>query len=75
VKSFEADTVDKIILKNYAITNSIKEVTKILKEFGYENIDSHYVSSVIKGKPSDELHKILRAGYMKRTRTSRKQKK
>jgi hypothetical protein len=74
VETYEPDTIDKLIIKNYAITNKIKEVTKIINASGNEEIDTHHVSSVIRKKPIDELHKILRAGYMKKTRTSRKHK-
>jgi hypothetical protein len=38
VESYEADTLDKAIIKEYAFTNSIVEVTKRL------NVDRKYVT-------------------------------
>lgn len=71
VESYKADTVEKQIIKNYACTNSMAKVVKVMTDEGY-SVDHQYVSSVISGKPSDELHRIIRTGYMKRTKPSRK---
>lgn len=71
VDSYKADTVEKQIIKNYACTNSMAKVVRIMTDEGY-SVDYQYVSSVISGNPSDELHRIIRTGYMKRTKPSRK---
>ncbi|MGG3469223.1 hypothetical protein ABES02_17315 [Neobacillus pocheonensis] len=58
VESFEADTLDKAIIMEYAYTNSIIKVTENL------NIERDYALSVIKRKGQDELHKMMRSMYM-----------
>ncbi|MGG3471313.1 hypothetical protein ABES02_28065 [Neobacillus pocheonensis] len=74
-ENYEADTLEKFIIKEYAFTNSIEEITRILNRRGYtikgEPIGREYVSAVINGKSSDELHRMLKSGYLKRTKHSR----
>jgi hypothetical protein len=65
VESYRADTVVQSIIKEYAITNSIAKVTENL------NLDREYVTSVIKRRGSDELHKLVRSGYMYKTKPHR----
>jgi predicted DNA-binding ArsR family transcriptional regulator len=48
--------------ENTLMSNSPVEVTKNL------NIDREYVTAVIKRRGSDELHKLLRSGYLQRTK-------
>lgn len=78
VESYEASTIERQIIKEYAYTNSIQEVVVRFKERGAtlngDPISKEYVTSVIKGKPSDELHKELRQGYMLRTKHTRTRK-
>ncbi|PLR81835.1 hypothetical protein CVD25_15310 [Bacillus canaveralius] len=77
VESYEADTIDMLLIKEYAKTNSLKEAVSILNTRGYthtidgEPIDQQYAVSVIKGKTTDELHKILKSGYLLKTRKNR----
>lgn len=71
VETYEADTLEKRVIKNYACTNSMSKVVKLMTDEGH-SVDYQYVSSVISGKPSDELHRIIRTGYMKRTKPKRK---
>jgi hypothetical protein len=67
VESYEADTLEKLIIKEYAFENSIAEVVRVLERRGIKRngypVDYDYVRSVIKGKASDELHRMLRSGY------------
>lgn len=65
VEAYDADTLDKAILKEYAITNSIDEVSRRL------NTTKEYISTVIRRRGTDELHKLIRSGYMVRTRPHR----
>lgn len=71
VESYEADTLEKLIIKEYAYTNSIPEVIRILNSRGIE-VERQYILDVIKSKPKDELHKIVKTGYMIKTRPNRR---
>ncbi|CRK80320.1 hypothetical protein [Neobacillus massiliamazoniensis] len=66
VESYHADTLEKSIIKEYAITNSIQQVSNNL------GIDREFVTKVIKGRGKDELHKQMRSFYMLKTRSSRR---
>lgn len=76
VETYEADTLEKWIIKEYAYTNSLIKVVNRASELGYnkngDSIDRAYVTSVIRGKASDNLHKLIKSGYMKRIRKSKK---
>lgn len=65
VEEYQADTLERWIIKEYAYTNSITEVVKRANALG-KTLDLSYAKSVLKGKPSDELHRILRSGYFAR---------
>jgi phage tail protein X len=65
VEGYQADTLEKWIIKEYAYTNSITEVVKRANSKGI-SLDQAYAKSVLKGKASDELHKMLRSGYLAR---------
>ncbi|MDM5326821.1 hypothetical protein [Neobacillus sp. CF12] len=65
VEDYQADTLEKWIIKEYAYTNSITEVVKRANAQGMA-LDQAYAKSVLKGKPSDELHRMLRSGYLAR---------
>ncbi|PGT81582.1 hypothetical protein [Bacillus sp. AFS040349] len=71
VENYEANTLDKWIIKEYAYTNSVREVVSRADRKGMD-IDQEYAKSVIKGKPNDELHKILKSGYMARIKPNQK---
>jgi hypothetical protein len=62
VEEYQANTLEKWIIKEYAYTNSIIEVVKRANAKGM-TLDQAYAKSVIKGKASDELH---RTGYLAR---------
>ena len=64
-ESYKADTLEKQIIKEYAYTYSIEKVAKNL------NIDRKPVISTIRSKGVDELHKIVRSGYLLKTRPQR----
>jgi hypothetical protein len=78
VDNFEADTIEKKIIKEYAFTNNGSEIARIFEQRGItmsgKPITKEDVLSVIKGKANDELHKILKSGYLKRTKHSRSKK-
>lgn len=65
VAEYQADTLEKWIIKEYAYTNSITEVVKRANAKGI-TLDKAYAKTVFKGKASDELHRMLRSGYFAR---------
>jgi hypothetical protein len=75
VESFEADTLEKLIIKEYAFTNSIVEVVRILDRRGIKingrAIDKQDVLTVINSKAKDDLHRFVKSGYLSRTKHSR----
>ncbi len=70
VENYEADTLEKWIVKEYAYTNSIVEVVKRINDRGFtineRPVDKKYVTSILDGKIMDELHRFLRLGYRQR---------
>ena|SRR5699024_6629920 len=76
VEQYEADTLEKWIIKEYAYTNSMVEVVRRANAKGYTNngneVDKAYVVSVINGKTNGELHKILRTGYKLKIRPNKR---
>ena len=67
-ESYEADTLEKLIIKEYAYTNSINQVLKILEERGVlkdgRPVEKSDVVEVIKARGKDPLHQIIRRGYL-----------
>jgi hypothetical protein len=65
VEEYQADTLEKWIIKEYAYTNSITEVVKRANAKGMP-LDQAYAKSILKGKAGDELHRMLRSCYLAR---------
>jgi capsid portal protein len=65
VEEYQADTMEKWIIKEYVYTNGITEVVKRANAKGMA-LEQAYAKSVLKGKASDELHRMLRSGYLAR---------
>lgn len=66
VESYDADTLEKMVIKEYAYTNSITKVTNKL------NVEKKYVTAVIMQKGTDDLHKLIQhSGYMLKTKSQR----
>jgi phage tail protein X len=65
VEDYQADTLEKWIIKEYAYTNNITEVVKRANAKGI-TLDQDFAKSVLKGKASDRLHRVLKAGYLAR---------
>ena len=76
VENYEADTLEKWIIKEYAYTNSIVEVVKRISDRGFtineRRVDKKYVTSILDGKIMDELHRLLRLGYRQRIKPFKK---
>jgi hypothetical protein len=74
IDRYETNTLEKWIIKQYALTNSMKKITEIAEAEGITvdgaPLEQKHISSVIRGKgeKGDELHRILRSGYRRRVR-------
>ncbi|MFD0825838.1 hypothetical protein ACT8ZR_09185 [Neobacillus sp. M.A.Huq-85] len=65
VEKYDADTLEKAIIKEYAITNSVIKVTENL------GVDREFAISIIKKLGKDELSKLVRSMYMEKTKAVR----
>ncbi|MEH7181107.1 helix-turn-helix domain-containing protein [Neobacillus vireti] len=65
VETYEPINLEQEIVKEYAKTSSINEVSRRL------NVSYETVVDVISSMGKDELHKLVRSGYMKKTKHSR----
>src|SRR3954466_3171804 len=76
VENYEANTLEKWIVKEYAYTNSIVEVVKMINDRGFtineRPVDKKYVTSILNGKIMDELHRLLRLDYRQRIKLLKK---
>jgi hypothetical protein len=75
VENYEPNTLDKFIIKEYAITNSIHKTIKAVNAVGYaiyhKEVERDYVVSLLKKRGKDELHKLVRSAYMQKTKYTR----
>lgn len=78
-ESYQAGNLQEQIIKLYAYTGSIKQVTEQLNAERVQEIllpiDSKFVSDVINSKPMDPLHKLIRTNYLNKTLSTRKRGK
>jgi len=79
VETYEADTLEKWVILEYAMCNNLTEVAKRANDKGFttetgEPIKQQNIVNFIKSRPQDRLHRILLSGYMLRTRHSRNKK-
>lgn len=73
VDNYEIHNVTQWIIKNYALTNSIAGVIKnSLRDNTLETyntlITREMVLQILKEKPMDELHKVVKKGYLQKIR-------
>lgn len=75
-EAYQANTLEKQIIKLYAYTGSIQKVAAQLNEEREAQnlplIDAAFVSHTIQSKPKDLLHKLLRTNYLQKTKHIRK---
>jgi hypothetical protein len=76
VESYEADSLEKWIIKEYAYTSSIREVVsrgnkRRITNNGVE-LDHEFVKNIIAGYPKDELHQLVKANYRLRIRHNKR---
>ncbi|WP_316571346.1 hypothetical protein [Neobacillus sp. YIM B06451] len=66
-ESYQADTPERYIIREYAYYSSIPIVIKSLREKGItkegKEIERKDVLDVIKAKPVDDLHRIIQSWY------------
>lgn len=76
IEEYETDTLEKWVIKQYALTNSIKKIIEIAEVEGMTNsdlpLDRKYISGVINGKVMDELHRVLRQGYRQKIKPNKR---
>ncbi|MEH7254285.1 hypothetical protein V7111_19365 [Neobacillus niacini] len=67
VESYEANSLERWIIKEYAYTSSIREVVTRGNNSGFTlngaQLDHENVKNVIAAIPRDELHRLVRANY------------
>lgn len=66
VEAYNPSNIEQEIVKEYAMKSSIPEVSKTL------NVSYEKVVEVISSRGKDELHRIVRSGYMKKTKPHRR---
>ena len=76
VESHDTNNINQWIIKQYAITNSIKKILEIAHD---ENITldgspltHEYVVELINGNPTSDLHRILRLGYRRKIKPTKR---
>lgn len=82
VEQFEIKNLDDLIIYKYAIHNSISKVIKDIKAHNESftfNIDSsnvtpEYVKNTILRSPKNQLHSVIKKGYLKKTKPQRNRK-
>jgi hypothetical protein len=75
VKSYEVNSLDKAIIKEYILTDSLTKTIASVNASEYvvgrKEVDRVYVISLFKKRGKDELHKLARTNYMRKTKYSR----
>jgi hypothetical protein len=76
VEAYEASSLEKWIIKEYAYTSSIREVVVRGNKRGFTpngvELDHEFVKNVIAGSPRDELHRLVRANYRLRIKPTKR---
>jgi len=73
VEKYEVTNINQWVIKNYALTNSVAGVIKNSLQESSEYkvsmpLSRELVINVIKSKPQDQLHRIVRSAYLKKIR-------
>lgn len=79
VEGYEENTVNQIIIKQYAITSSLSRVAAEVNKRGYSIQGDSYspvdIERILKADPgSDYLHRLVRAGYLAKSKHLRKKR-
>ena len=66
-ENYQADTFEKKVIKEYAYIGSVTNVAKKMNDLGHRidgrKLDSNDISAIIKSKPIDDLHRIVRDSF------------
>lgn len=71
VETYQAKSMEEHIIQQYAYLGSLSKVADKMREMGYE-VEIDDVRNAIQSRSKNELHKIIRKGYMKRSRYSKR---
>lgn len=67
-ENYEANTIEKLILKEYAFLGSAQKVAAELNRreiiINKRDVLPQDVTAIIKSKATDDLHRIIRNGYI-----------
>ncbi|KAA0941644.1 hypothetical protein FQ087_21055 [Sporosarcina sp. ANT_H38] len=77
VESIQPQTLEEQIIKEYAYIGSVEKVAIKVSELGYlksdgQPFEKEDISNIIKGKPTNDLHKLIKTGFLKKTRHTRR---
>lgn len=71
-ETYTVNSFETAVIKEYAIYGSVTKVRDKLNESGYRigerKIESNDVSKIIRSKPTDELHAIVRKFFKNKVR-------
>lgn len=70
-ETYKAKSTEEHIIQQYAYLGSLSKVANKMKEMSYE-VEVDDVRNAIQSRSKSELHKIIRQGYMKRSRYSQR---
>lgn len=75
VENYKTETLAQKIIKSYACTSSLSktlsEVNRELRTINQPCLELSFVTDLIKSRPQDELHKLVRASYFSKIKTPR----
>lgn len=76
IENYKVTNLEEFIIKYYAITNSSSSVIKIFNAHNfsmkYPGLSRNYIFEVINSSPMDDLHKIIRNGYINKYKRRKK---
>lgn len=76
VESYEANNIEKWIIREYAYTSSMREVVARTAKIWVKNngveLDHKFVKNVIVSRPKNELHRLMRANYRLKIKANRR---
>lgn len=78
IENHKIESIEDLIIYEYAIYNSISKVIKNIKSdnkflnFNFYSVTPSFVKDVIMSTPKNELHKVIRKQYLIKTRPQRR---
>lgn len=77
IEQFQINSLDDLIIYEYAIHNSISKVIKNIKlkkhsfDIDYSKITPEHIKNTILGNPQNQLHSVIKKGYLRKTKPQR----